>query len=368
MYRSCSKKVVFLIVLLVALSVLPRRALLLRAEDEKEKFLNLLNLYRISQGRNPLKLSSALTAAAQGHSLDMATHDYFSHTSLDGRTFDQRIRDTGYTYNTYLGENIAAGFSTAESVFEAWKASPGHDENMLFEAFVVIGIGLAFDASSTYGYYWTTDFGGYDDTGTPPLPPVPPPEPEGPKIMKTETMITLFDLPHQINMSDTLVVEGFASPSGIARLKIELNSPSGRTSEMNVTADGDGHFQVPLRFDETGDWIIEVMNPGNGTHASSRAIVSVRIQLFFLICVVSSYEDSLLVDDEPLKPGIYYFTWESGSVHKMEAMTLVETDRGLMAFSCWNDGSKSSVIENRVERITVLFPRYVPARVRTRPC
>jgi len=36
---------------------------------------------------------------------------YFSHTSLDGRTFDQRIRNAGYTGSSPLGENLAAGQS-----------------------------------------------------------------------------------------------------------------------------------------------------------------------------------------------------------------------------------------------------------------
>jgi hypothetical protein len=48
----------------------------------------------------------------------MAVHNYISHTSLDGRTFTDRIRAAGYTYNTYLGENIAAGFVTANLRFD----------------------------------------------------------------------------------------------------------------------------------------------------------------------------------------------------------------------------------------------------------
>ena len=36
---------------------------------------------------------------------------------------------------------------------------------MLNSNFVVIGIGRAFNASSRYRWYWTTDFGGFDDSG-----------------------------------------------------------------------------------------------------------------------------------------------------------------------------------------------------------
>jgi len=145
-------------------------------DSEKSAFLVLINQYRQANGKGTLKISSALTTAAQLHSEDMAAHNYFSHTSLDGRTYVDRIRAAGYNYNTYLGENIAAGFDTAQKVFDAWKASPGHNENMLNPNYVVIGIGLVYNGSSTYGWYWTTDFGGYDD-GTPQPPPPPPNNP-----------------------------------------------------------------------------------------------------------------------------------------------------------------------------------------------
>jgi len=69
----------------------------------------------------------------------------------------------GYNYNTCMGENIAAGYSTAAAVFEAWKKSSGHNANMLKAEFKVIGISLKVVPGTTYTYYWTTDFGGYVD-------------------------------------------------------------------------------------------------------------------------------------------------------------------------------------------------------------
>jgi len=151
-------------------------------DSEKSNFLALINQYRQDNGVAPLKISSALTTAAQLHSEDMAAHNYFSHDSLDGRTPIDRMRAAGYNYNTYYGENIAAGTSlyTAQSVFNAWKSSPGHNANMLNPDFVVIGIGIAYNESSQYKYYWTTDFGGYDDSGPPPPPNNPPSVPTAP--------------------------------------------------------------------------------------------------------------------------------------------------------------------------------------------
>lgn len=91
----------------------------------------------------------------------MATKNYFSHTSQDGRDPFTRMRDFGYSYNTGMAENIAAGNYSAAGTFDQWKNSAGHNQNMLNGAYRVIGIGRAQGGS--YGWVWTTDFGGYED-------------------------------------------------------------------------------------------------------------------------------------------------------------------------------------------------------------
>jgi uncharacterized protein YkwD len=107
-----------------------------------------------------LTMNENLRAAARGHSQDMATNNYFSHTSLDGRTFDQRMRDAGYDGPFPWGENIAAGRSTPESVMGSWMGSSGHCANIMKAGFRVIGVGYAFREGSQYRHYWTQDFGG----------------------------------------------------------------------------------------------------------------------------------------------------------------------------------------------------------------
>jgi len=146
-------------------------------DPEESAFITLINDYRASYGLGSLSLSPTLTVAAELHSQDMAVNDYFSHYSLDGRSPLDRVIEAGYDYPTTVGENIAAGYTTAASVFEGWRNSPGHNQTMLHPSFLVIGIGRYYDASSYYGWYWTTDFGGYDDSGELPPPPPPPPPP-----------------------------------------------------------------------------------------------------------------------------------------------------------------------------------------------
>ena len=140
---------------------------------QEKQFLTLINNYRASKGLKALKASKSLNIASFTHSKDMGTRKYFSHTTKSplpagqsGSSFSNRMTDAGYSYNTHRGENIAAGYATAQAVFNAWKASSGHNANMLNARYTVIGIGFATVAGSPYSNYWTTDFGGYTDAGS----------------------------------------------------------------------------------------------------------------------------------------------------------------------------------------------------------
>lgn len=50
----------------------------------------------LTQGLSPLTFSSGLYKAARAHAEDMLANGYYSHDSLDGRTYVDRIRETGY--------------------------------------------------------------------------------------------------------------------------------------------------------------------------------------------------------------------------------------------------------------------------------
>lgn len=105
-----------------------------------------------------LTMDPALQRAARLHAKDMADHNYFSHTSLDGRSFTDRIDEAGYTGGCPCGENIAAGNATATATMSQWIGSQGHCENMMGSGFTRVGIGYAYGASSQYGHYWVQVF------------------------------------------------------------------------------------------------------------------------------------------------------------------------------------------------------------------
>ena len=131
--------------------------------------LSLVNGYRAQNGLTPLLLSDALSVAADRHSHDMGRYGFFAHTTVRSDWFSAgaspwtRMAASGYDYKTTEGENIAAGYADAATVFAGWRASPGHNANILGRDFLVIGIGHEFVAGSPYSSYWTTDFGGVVD-------------------------------------------------------------------------------------------------------------------------------------------------------------------------------------------------------------
>lgn len=127
------------------------------ASKQEREVLRLVNVERVEAGCDPVSWNDDLSAAAAGHSADMAANDYFSHTSLDGRSFADRIRATGYDGGT-IGENIAAGQDTPAEVMEAWMNSEGHRANILNCAYRHLGVGL--ETGGSMGTYWTQDFGG----------------------------------------------------------------------------------------------------------------------------------------------------------------------------------------------------------------
>lgn len=118
----------------------------------QDQVVALTNGERQDAGCGPLTADASITAAAQGHASDMANRDYFEHTTPEGVTFDQRIRNAGYSRPG--AENIAKGASTAEQVMELWMNSPGHRANILNCDLNTIGVGIDRD-----GFYWVQDFG-----------------------------------------------------------------------------------------------------------------------------------------------------------------------------------------------------------------
>ncbi|NTV71560.1 MAG: PEP-CTERM sorting domain-containing protein [Azonexaceae bacterium] len=127
-------------------------------DEFESRVLELVNVERSFAGLSALSFDVRLQAAAEAHSLDMATHsNCFTHDSCDGTAWVTRMR--GYYPTGGIGENIAAGYLTPEEVVTGWMNSPGHKANILNSSFKGIGVGYVYEAGSKYATYWTQDFG-----------------------------------------------------------------------------------------------------------------------------------------------------------------------------------------------------------------
>jgi uncharacterized protein YkwD len=123
-----------------------------------------INAFRAARSLPTLTVSDTLSTAAKWMSADMGARNYFAHTSLDGRSPTQRMADAGYpAFGTWTGENLAAGYTTTADVLNGWINSPGHYAILVNPQYHAIGVGRGYTAGSTYGWYWTADFGGIVD-------------------------------------------------------------------------------------------------------------------------------------------------------------------------------------------------------------
>jgi uncharacterized protein YkwD len=133
---------------------------------EEEEFLQIINEYRQDNGVGPLTLSDTLSVSSERHSEDMGKYGFFAHDTVKSSYYParsqpwDRMKAEGYDYNTFKAENIAAGYETAEQVFQGWRNSPSHNHAMLDGNYRAIGIGRVHLPGSKFGWYWTTDFGG----------------------------------------------------------------------------------------------------------------------------------------------------------------------------------------------------------------
>jgi len=136
-------------------------------DAQETELQRVINEFRASKGLPTVQISDTLTFSAKWMAQDLAVNNYFSHTSLDGRTPPERMADAGYPATaTWTGENLAAGFAAPGDVLAGWIASPGHYAVLVNPNYRAIGIGRAYSATSTYKSYWAANFGGVVDAAT----------------------------------------------------------------------------------------------------------------------------------------------------------------------------------------------------------
>jgi uncharacterized protein YkwD len=133
--------------------------------------LCLVNQERALHGERALVTNGKLEHAAQQHTDEMVSEDYFEHVGPGGDTPLSRIAASGYIYSSrvgfQIGENIACGtqqLATPNAIVKGWIASPPHLANILNSHFRDTAIGVTTQAPSSLsdghaGATYTQDFG-----------------------------------------------------------------------------------------------------------------------------------------------------------------------------------------------------------------
>ncbi len=125
-----------------------------------EQVVDLTNQERTQNGLEPLAFNTQLAIASRRHARRMARQDFVSHIGLDGSTPSDRAIAAGYPVGA--GENVGAGYDTAEAIVEGWMDSPGHRANILNADYTEIGVGFFYlrndTGSENWNNYWAQAF------------------------------------------------------------------------------------------------------------------------------------------------------------------------------------------------------------------
>ena len=117
---------------------------------------SLINNARAQAGLPSLSVNVQLSAAAQGHSIDMVCHNLLSHSGSDGSSVQERVAAAGYSAS-YSSE-IIYGSGYPQTAFDWWMSDATHRNEILNANVTEMGIGYAYSAGTAYGSYYTVDF------------------------------------------------------------------------------------------------------------------------------------------------------------------------------------------------------------------
>jgi uncharacterized protein YkwD len=123
-------------------------------KDMERRIFQLTNEARRKHGLPALEPDDTLTATARKHSDDMLKREYFSHTSPDGKTIVDRLKDEKPAVVKTMGragENIFGSSkldysdvkTAARSIVDGWMISPGHRANILNPGYTHLGVGVS---------------------------------------------------------------------------------------------------------------------------------------------------------------------------------------------------------------------------------
>lgn len=112
-------------------------------ETSESEMFKLVNEEREKNGVPKLTWRNELVPVARAHAEDMWRRKYFAHTSPDGKSVSDRLKDAKVSY-MIAGENLAQA-PTLETSHTGLMNSEGHRANILNPEFKRVGIGVIDD-------------------------------------------------------------------------------------------------------------------------------------------------------------------------------------------------------------------------------
>jgi uncharacterized protein YkwD len=119
---------------------------LAHAEDMAE----MISQYRRAHGLSAVKTDPQLTTIAERQAKAMAASGVMDHDVAG--SFSSRM--SGARTGGVAAENIAAGTGSWAETLSKWKASPGHNANLLQSKADIVGVAVARNPATRYKTYW----------------------------------------------------------------------------------------------------------------------------------------------------------------------------------------------------------------------
>lgn len=127
------------------------------AERLADQVLQLVNLARAEEALQPVAVSTKLQQVAEDYACRMVEEGFFGHEDpITGQSSGERVISGKYIFHS-IGENLAAGQTTAAEVMKSWMESPSHRDVILDPNWKDVGI--AVRGGGEYSIYWVQEFG-----------------------------------------------------------------------------------------------------------------------------------------------------------------------------------------------------------------
>jgi uncharacterized protein YkwD len=115
--------------------------------SQAKEAARLISQYRAAYGLGVVSVDERLNRAAEHQARAVASTGILDHGEFTSRM-------AAFGIGGYRAENLAAGSDTVADVIARWKASPGHNQNMLLPQVTKVGLARVDSPGMGYGRYW----------------------------------------------------------------------------------------------------------------------------------------------------------------------------------------------------------------------